>query len=294
VSRASFADGRQPERQLSSRGAKRVSSQNATFQQWHSLLTNRTKRLRSGEFLVQGVRSITQAVTHGWTIRALLHDGRAAPSRWAADLWNSLDAARYLVAPELMHQLGEKLEGTPELLAIVEMRPDDFARIRVTPGSPIVVFDRPSSPGNIGTLIRSADAFGGSSVIVTGHAADPYDPKCIRASTGSFFNMPVLRAQSHHEVLAWVGQQRSDGMPVVVAGTDEAGDVDIRDLDFTRPVVLVVGNETVGMTAAWRDTCDLLIKIPMVGSATSLNAATAGSITLYEAMRSREPRPGSR
>ncbi len=259
MSRPSLADGRQPERQLSNRGAKRVSSQNATFQQWHSLLTNRTKRLRAGEFLVQGVRSITQAVTHGWTIRALLHDGRAAPSQWAADLWNSLDTARYLVAPELMHQLGEKSEGTPELLAIAEMRPDDFARIPVAPGSPAVVFDRPSSPGNIGTLIRSADAFGGSSVIVTGHAADPYDPKCIRASTGSFFSVPVMRAQSHHEVLAWVGQQRSDGVPVVVAGTDEAGDVDIRDLDFTRPVVLVVGNETVGMTAAWREICDLLI-----------------------------------
>ena len=288
---ASLADGPQPERQLGRHDAKRVSSQNATFQQWQSLLTNRTKRLRSGEFLVQGVRSITQAVTHGWMIRALLHDGRAAPSQWAAELWNSLDTARYLVAPELMRLLGEKSEGSPELLAVAEMRPDDFARIPVAPGLPVMVFDRPSSPGNIGTLIRSADAFGGSCLIVTGHAADPYDRKCIRASTGSFFSVPVVRAQSHREVLSWVGQQRSSGLPVVVVGTDEHGDVDIRDLDFTRPTVLVVGNETVGMTAAWRESCGLLIKIPMVGSATSLNAATAGSIMFYEAMRSREPTP---
>ncbi len=271
------------------RDVKRVTSQNATFQQWQSLLTNRTKRLRLGEFLVQGVRPITQAVAHGCRVRALLHDGRPSPSSWAAELWNSLDTARYLVAADLMQMLGEKSEGIPELLAVVEMPPDDFARIPLAPGLLVTVFDRPASPGNIGTLIRSVDAFGGSALIVTGHAADPYDPKCVRASTGSFFSVPVLRARSHREVLAWVEEQRSNGLPVLIAGTDEHGAADIRELDFGRPAVLVVGNETAGLTAAWQESCDLLVRIPMVGSASSLNAATAGSIVLYEAMRSREP-----
>jgi len=278
-------------RPVARRDAKRVTTQNATFQQWQSLLTNRTKRLRSGEFLVQGVRTITQAVAHGWTIRALLHDGRVTPSAWAAEMWDSLDTARFLVSPELMRLLGEKTEGTPELLAVVEMPPDDFARIPVGPGALVMVFDRAASPGNIGTLVRSVDAFGGSALVVTGHAADPYDPKCVRSSTGSFFSVPVLRAPSHREVLAWVGEQRADGLPILVAGTDEHGEVDVRDLDVTRPTVLVVGNETAGLTAAWQESCDLIVRIPMVGSASSLNAATAGSIVLYEAMRNRAPDP---
>jgi TrmH family RNA methyltransferase len=267
----------------------RVGSRNATFQQWQALLTNRAKRHRAGEFLVQGVRPVSEAARRGWTIRALLHDGRPAPSTWAAELWETTPAAaRFLVAPELMAELGEKLEGAPELLAVAQLPPDDLSRLG--PGNQtllVPVFDRPSSPGNIGTLIRSADAFGGTGLIVTGHGADPYDPRCVRASTGSFFSVPVVRAPSHREVIDWVGALRSAGSPVTVIGTDENGAVDVRAADLTGPVVLVIGNETTGLTAAWRAECDVLVNLPMTGSASSLNAATAGSIVLYEAMRQR-------
>ncbi len=272
-------------------GPIRVGSRNATFQQWQALLTNRTKRHRAGEFLVQGVRPVSEAVRHGWTIRALLHDGRANPSKWAVELWQTAQAAaRFVVAPELMAELGEKADGAPELLAVAAMPPDDLSRLtRGQQASPLLatVFDRPANPGNIGTLIRSADAFGGTGLVVTGHGADPYDPRCVRASTGSFFSVPVVRAPSHLEVIDWVRQARAAGSPVVVVGTDEDGAVDVRDADLARPVVLVIGNETTGLTAAWRAECDVLVSLPMTGSASSLNAATAGSIILYEAMRQR-------
>ena len=264
-----------------------MSTRNATFQRWQALLTNRNRRLRAGEFLVQGVRPITLAVREGWKVRALLHDGRPSPSPWAKDLWTSLDAARYLVAPGLMQELGEKSDGSPELLAIIEMPPDDFSRIPVTPDLLVTVFDRPSNPGNVGTLIRSVDAFGGTALLVTGHAADPYDPKCVRASTGSIFSVPVIRAASHRDIFAWVEEQHGRGVPIVVIGTDEQGKGDIRDTDFSRPIVLVIGNETTGMSVAWRGKCDALLRIPIVGTASSLNAATAGSIILYEAMQNR-------
>src|SRR6185437_10466286 len=211
----------------------RVGSRNATFQQWQALLTNRTKRHRAGEFLVQGVRPVSEAVRHGWTIRALLHDGRPSPSKWAAELWDTTPGARFLVAPELMAELGEKLEGAPELLAVAQMPADDLSRVEQGEATLLVtVFDRPANPGNIGTLIRSADAFGGTGLVVTGHGADPYDPRCVRASTGSFFSVPVVRAPSHREVIDWVRQLRSAGSPVVVAGTDEHGGVDVRETDL--------------------------------------------------------------
>lgn len=265
----------------------RITARNATFQQWQSLLANRSKRHRAGEFLVHGVRPISQAVIQGWTISALLHDGRSDQSAWAKDLLASVPATRFTVAPELMAELGEKSEGAPELLAVARMRADDFARLPTDRALLAIVFDRPTSPGNIGTLVRSIDAFGGTGLVVTGHAADPYDPRCIRASTGSFFSVPVLRAASHREVLAWLAELRAGGLPVTVLGTDESGTVDPRTIDLRGPTVIVIGNETTGLTAAWRNGCDMLARIPMAGTASSLNAATAGAIVLYEAMRQR-------
>jgi tRNA G18 (ribose-2'-O)-methylase SpoU len=265
----------------------RITTRDATFQQWQSLLTNRTKRHRAGEFLIQGVRPITQAVAQGWAISALLHDGRPNPSTWAKEVLTSVGAPRFIVAPDLMAELGEKSDGTPELIAVARIRADDFGRIPVSRDLLVVVFDRSASPGNIGTLIRSVDAFGGSGLIVTGHAADPYDPRCVRASTGSFFGVPVLRAPSHKEVLTWLTGLRSGGLPVSVFGTDEGGTADVRAVDLRAPSVVVIGNETTGLTAAWREECDVVLRIPMAGTASSLNAATAGSILLYEAMRQR-------
>ncbi|HET9896579.1 MAG TPA: TrmH family RNA methyltransferase [Streptosporangiaceae bacterium] len=269
-----------------SRQPTEVGARNATFQQWQALLRNRTKRHRAGEFLVQGVRPISQAVAEGWRIRALLHDGRPVPSAWATRLWSNARAARYVVSPELMAELGEK-DDPPELLAVVEMPADDFGRIPAGERMLTVVFDRPASPGNVGTLIRSIDAFGGSGLVVTGHAADPYDPRCLRASTGSFFTVPVVRAPSQREVIGWAGRLRSGGLPVAVLGTDEQGTADVRELDLRGPALLVIGNETAGLAAAWRDACDAVAAIPMTGTASSVNAATAGSIVLYEAMRQR-------
>jgi 23S rRNA (uridine2479-2'-O)-methyltransferase len=262
----------------------RITSRNARFQQWSALLTNRTKRHRAGEFLVQGVRPITQAIEHGWAIRALVYDAGAQLSHWATDLLDTVRAPTVAMSAELVAELGGKEESTPELIAVVAQRPDDLTRIRPEPGRPVVVFDRPASPGNVGTLIRSADAFGAAGVIVTGHAADPYDPKAVRASTGSFFAVPVVRAPSHREVLDWA---YASGSPLRVVGTDETGDLDVAEYDFGQPTLLVVGNETTGMSASWREACDVVLTIPMIGAASSLNAATAGSIVLYEAARHR-------
>jgi tRNA G18 (ribose-2'-O)-methylase SpoU len=268
---------------------RQVTTRNAVFQHWQSLLSNRTKRLRAGEFLVQGVRPITQAAAPGWVIRALLHDGRASPSSWASTLWNSTPAARFVVAPDLMRELGDKSEAVPELLAIVGMPADDLARVPVAADLLAVAFDRPASPGNLGSLIRSADALGGSGVVVTGHAADPYDPLCVRATTGSLFSLPVVRVPSHREVRGWVDAHRADA-PIAVIGADEQGGRNLWDVDLTQPVVVVIGNEATGLTAAWRAACDVLVKIPITGAASSLNAANAGSIVLYEAARQRAPR----
>ena len=267
----------------------RVTTRNASFQQWQALLTNRTKRQRAGEFLVQGVRPITLAEEHGWTIGTLLYPDRRALSGWARDMLDRTGATPVAMDPELLSELAGKEEA--ELVAVVSMPPDRLDRVPTGPRLLTVVFDRPGTPGNIGTLIRSADAFGASAVIVAGHAADPYDPKSVRASTGSIFAVPVIRADSHREVLSWVDDLRAGGLPVQIAGTDEHGAADVSEHDLTGPRVLVVGNETHGLSAGWREACDTVLRIPITGAASSLNAATAATVVLYEARRQRMRTP---
>ncbi|WP_229402505.1 TrmH family RNA methyltransferase [Micromonospora okii] len=266
----------------------KITTRNASFQQWQALLVNRTKRQRLGEFLVQGVRPITLALEQGWEIRALLYpDGRNL-SRWCRDLLDRAAATRVALAPELMHELGGKEEESPELLAVVGQPEDDLGRLPVGPKMLVVVFDRPKTPGNVGTLIRSADAFGASGVVVTGHAADPYDPKAVRASTGSLFAVPVVRVASHRDVLDWVAALRARGLSrLQIVGTDEHGDSDVADHDLTGPTLLLVGNETHGLSAGWQEASDRTVRIPIVGAASSLNAAAAGTVVLYEAARQR-------
>ena len=138
------------------------------------------------------------------------------------------------------------------------------------PHGPIVVFDRPTSPGNIGTLARSADAFGASALVVTGHAADPYDPQAVRASTGSLFALTVLRVPGPGPVVEYA---HAHGYRIV--GTDEVGSP-LSDVDLGGRVVVVVGNETNGLSSGWRAVCDDVASISMVGTASSLNAAVAG------------------
>jgi 23S rRNA (uridine2479-2'-O)-methyltransferase len=265
-----------------------VTARDGRFQQWQALLTNRNKRERSGEFLVQGVRPISLAVRHGWTISTLLHDASRSPSDWARGILDAAGTAtRVAVAPALLQELGGKEEGSPELLAVVRRPPDRLDRIALQDRFLGVLFDRPMSPGNIGTLVRSADAFGATGVIITGHAADPYDPKAIRASTGSLFAVPLVRAPSHREVLEWLA-----GHAVQIVGTDEKGDVDASDHDFRRPTLILVGSEKSGLSLAWRAACDKVVRIPMAaGSASSLNAATSAAVVLYEIFRQRSRPP---
>jgi TrmH family RNA methyltransferase len=190
------------------------------------------------------------------------------------------------MAPELVAELAGKDDA--EMLAVVAVPDaDEPSAIPAAPDLLVVVFDRPSSPGNVGTLIRSADAFGATAVVITGHAADPWDPQSVRASTGSIFALPVLRAESHREVLDRVAALRSGGLPVLVAGTDEHGVADLAEQDLTGPYVLVIGNETHGLSAGWRDACDVMLRIPITGAASSLNAAAAATVVLYEARRQR-------
>lgn len=268
----------------------KLHSENNDFQYVETLKRNRTKRQRSREFFVEGVRPINLALQHGWEFTTLLYSRERQLSDWAEDMLRGSGATTHYELPlHLMQKLSNKQE-TSELIALVRMPPDDLARIPLDENLLVVVFDRPTSPGNLGTILRSCDALGVHGLVITGHAADVYSPECVSASTGSLFAVPVVRLPSHQELLPWFDTLHGGLGRFQVMGTSARAEADIETQDLALPTVLVVGNETWGLSAAYEEMCDIMARIPMAGSATSLNVACATSILLYETDRQRRSR----
>lgn len=131
-----------------------IYSKNSTFQRFEVLKTNRNKRYRYREFFVEGVRSLNEAVKNNWRIQSFLYD-RSRLSDWASDMIAKVPTERnYCLSAELMRELSGK-EDTSELLAVIEMREDRLDSITLSANPFLVLFDRPSNKGNLGTVIRS-------------------------------------------------------------------------------------------------------------------------------------------
>jgi tRNA G18 (ribose-2'-O)-methylase SpoU len=185
-----------------------------------------------------------------------------------------------------MQKLSQKEESS-ELIAIPRIPADDLARISQSDTPLIVILDRIASPGNLGTIIRSCDALGVDGILLTGHAVDLYTPETIRATTGSFFALPVVRVPSSKDILPWIEQQKQRHPSLAVVGTSAKAEQILSEYDFSRPIVLLIGNENHGLSLHYKQICDALVTIPMVGAASSMNVACATSICLYEISRQR-------
>lgn len=263
-----------------------IGKENARFQVLHALKTNREKRNHEG-FLFEGVRNINNAIASQWNITAFLFSSEKGLSAWAKDiLKNSKAETHYDLSRELLDKLSNKEESS-ELLALAKIPDDDFSKIKMSANPLVVVFDRPSSPGNLGTLIRSCDAMGVDGLIVTGHAVDVYDPVTISATTGSLFSLPIVRTQSQKELLMWIESMRLHYPSLQIIGTDENGSSTIYNHDFKVPTILLAGNEKFGLSAWHKDLAEVMVKIPMQGSASSLNVAVATSVIISEINRQR-------
>ncbi len=265
----------------------KIYAENNDFQYIETLRRNREKRQKNKEFFIEGVRPINQALQHNWQIRAFVYSREKKLSDWAESILARSQAnEHYELRLPLLEKLSNKSEAS-ELLAVVTMPEDNVERIPVSEKLLVVIFDRPASPGNLGTLIRSCDALHVDGLIITGHAVDLYDPETISATTGSFFALPTVRLPSQKELQPWLTALQQQFPHMQLVGSDEDAEVDIAQHDFTFPTLLVVGNETWGMSASYRALCDIMVKIPMYGSASSLNVACATSIILYEIDRQR-------
>jgi TrmH family RNA methyltransferase len=266
----------------------KIHSENDIFQILLALKENRQKRQKEKKFIFEGVRNIKNAVESDWKIESFIFSSERGLSHWAGNvLRNSRAAFHYDLPLELLEKLSDK-EDTSELIVTAHMRSDDPEIIPTRENFLALVFDRSSSPGNLGTLIRSGDALGASGLVITGHSIDLYDPETIRATTGSFFSFPSIRLPSYRELIPWIESLKKKMPDLQIVATDETGKKNAFDHDFKNPTILLVGNEKSGLSAAYKEMADATVRIPIQGFASSLNVACATSIILYEIDRQRK------
>lgn len=266
----------------------KIFSKNSTFQKFEVLRTNRNKRYKYNEFLVEGVRSLNEAVKNNWKIKSFLYD-KGNLSDWAKDMINKVNTdLNFCLTPDLMKELSKK-EDTSELMAIIEMREDKLDNVMLSENPFIVLFDRPSNKGNLGTMIRSCDALGADMLIITGHAVDLYDIDVVVSAMGSFFNLPVIRISDNKVLFEYIDKMKKRYTNFITIGTTAHNENPIYSVNLTSPLMLMMGNETMGLNKAFKEYCDLLCTIPMSEKsyATSFNVSCAASILMYEITRQR-------
>lgn len=267
----------------------KVFTKNNIFQKFEVLKTNRNKRYRYHEFFVEGVRSLNEAVRNNWKIKSLIYDKNNL-SDWAKDMINKVNTdMNYCLTPELMKELSGK-EDTSELMAVIEMREDSLKQVTLSEKPFIVLFDRPSNRGNLGTMIRSCDALGADMLIITGHAVDLYDTDVVVSAMGSFFKVPVIRISDNGALFEYIAELKKRYTDFTAIGTTAHNENPVYSVDLTSPLMLMMGNETMGLNKTLKEYCDLLCTIPMSENsyATSFNVSCAASILMYEVTRQRE------
>ncbi|MGI5884740.1 MAG: TrmH family RNA methyltransferase [Candidatus Spyradocola sp.] len=259
-----------------------IHSRNDTFQLLEAAMRNRNKRLRQGFFVVESVKGINLALqTPGWEPCGVVYARERKLSLWAQEILRRQTLTQYILPEALLSELSDR-EETSEILLLCRIR--SFSLDDLPQSSRLLLLtDRTQNPGNLGSIIRSADAMGADALLMVGHSADVYDPACVRATIGTIFTLPVVRLEGVQDLLPL--REKFPAMQWV--GTSAHGTVNLDEVDLSRQTLLMMGNETVGLSRACKEACDVLARIPIFGAASSLNLACATSICLYEAQRQR-------
>ena len=269
-----------------------LSDQNAEYKELEAL-NNRKTREKTGLFLAEGYHLIREALRAGLTVRtvyadaSLLDGGREAGrtlERFLAECEAEGIRVTLLAGPLFARLAGTE---TPQgVLASVE-KPDGADSASAAAGTPgdgrrILVLDRIQDPGNLGTLIRTADAAGFDAVLLVKGTADPYAPKVLRATQGSLFRLRFGFTEDAEETVRVLKEARKTVLVSVPRDAESAYDV-----PMTGDFALVIGNEGGGVSDAFVNGADRRVTIPMEGETESLNASIAGAVLLFESVRQR-------
>lgn len=251
-----------------------TSAQNEAVKRLKSL-AQKKYRDAEGVFLVEGLRHINDALAGGFTLDTIAFSPRGAEGARPLQL-------RAKTALETTDDILSRITGrdnTQSAVAAFDMRWS--APEKIATGL-WVALEGVRDPGNLGTIIRTADAVKADGVILLGETCDPWSPEAVRGSMGSFARVGIAKMT----VAEFIDFKKAYQGRVI--GTHLATDTDFRAADYSNPLVMVMGSESNGLSDEMAQACDQLVKIPMAGGAESLNLAVSAGVMLYEALRQRK------
>ncbi|MCR4602169.1 MAG: RNA methyltransferase [Prevotella sp.] len=234
------------------------------------------QRRKDGLFVVEGRRELEHCLAAGYELDSLF----VCQELCDAAIVDDARGQRYEVPRALYEHMAYR-GSTEGVIAIVHERRQGLADLQLSPSPLVIVLERVEKPGNLGAVLRSADAAGADAVIVCDALTDLYNPNLIRASIGAVFTVPVVVCSSQ-ECIAFLQQQ---GIQILTAQLQDSRLY--YDTDMRRPTALVMGTESTGLTDQWREAATAHIRVPMLGRLDSLNVSVSAAILLYEAVRQR-------
>jgi TrmH family RNA methyltransferase len=247
------------------------------------LLHDREEREHTGLFFMEGLRFVSQAWERDVEVEALVVAPELLTHPFGRQLVRVMRRAGvpYLeVTTEVFRGLA--LVGDPQGIgAVARQRWHALPEVRPTDGLCWVALETVQSPGNLGTIFRTAEAVGAAGAILVGSAIDPYHPATVRSTMGALFSQRLVRTTAA-EFAAWKRQH-----PFLLVGTSPTAAADYRSIAYTPPVVLSMGWERQGLSREQQSLCDVVVRLPMVGRGDSLNLAVATGVMLYEIFNQR-------
>jgi TrmH family RNA methyltransferase len=246
-------------------------------------LRERRQRDRQGLMLIEGARELTLAVEHNIKLQSLLYCDKFFSNRIELAIIKGVQergVKLYRVDKRVFEKIAYREH--PDGLLAVAYQPNISLKNLILGNSPLVVVAvEIEKPGNLGAILRSADAAGADAVIVCDQCTDLFNPNVVRASMGTLFTVKVAAGSSQDTI------QRLKEKGVVLVAATPGTTTEYTDIDFRTPVAIVLGSEQFGLPEIWKKSVDKAVHIPMYGKADSLNVSAAATVLLYEAVRQR-------
>jgi TrmH family RNA methyltransferase len=259
-----------------------TSGQNPKIKQVKKL-RDRRDRDETGLFLIEGYRELMRAVDAGWKIESLFISPLLFLGTNESELIERIKGmgSPIFETPDFLFRSLSYRDRPDGLLAVAYQKCLSFNDLNKSATPFYIIAESIEKPGNLGTILRSADGVGCDGVIICDRCTDIYNPNVVRASTGTLFTQPVVEATTE-ETIAFL---QSQGV-AIVAATPEAPQ-SFTEANFKGPIAIVVGTEQLGLSEKWKKAASIQVSIPMLGVADSLNVAVATTLLLYEVIRQR-------
>ena len=254
-----------------------TSTQNPRIKHLLLLQQKSAQRRTDGLFVVEGRREVEHCLAEGFTLRTAFVCEEIAGQVSLPQPFPEVIP----VSPNVYERIAYR-GGTEGIVAVVEARKTGLADLRLSASPLIVVLESVEKPGNLGAVLRSADAAGADAVIVCDPLTDLYNPNLIRSAVGALFTVPCV-ACSTGECIAFFKER---GIRILTAQLQDSSLY--YDTPMTGPTAIVIGTEATGLTDQWRQAADAHIRIPMLGRLDSLNVSVSAAILLFEAVRQRQ------